>query len=80
MEENKIKEIFTIIEMFETTLCALKWHRHNSSAFLEIDSIITVYDFILNKLKVFAVITLDFQRTDNFSFQSIRLSFSYNYL
>ena len=42
MEENKIKEIFTIIEMFETTLCALKWHRHNSSAFLEIDSIMAI--------------------------------------
>ena len=26
MEENKIKEIFTIIEMFETTLCIL-WYK-----------------------------------------------------
>ena len=60
MEENKIKEIFTIIEMFETTLCALKWHRHNSSAFLEIDSIITVYDFILNRLKVFCCNNIGF--------------------
>ncbi len=52
MDEDVIREFYEIINMFETTLYALKWQYHQNEYQIGYDAIISEYDFVLRRLKV----------------------------
>ena len=54
MNTESIRECNEIVNMFETTLFALKWQAKDEIGW-KYQSIISEYEYILNKLKLFCV-------------------------
>lgn len=51
MEEKIIKQFWKLINRFETTLYALKWHQENKDYYWSYDCIISEYEIALKNLK-----------------------------
>ena len=59
MDTETIKECNEIVNMFETTLFALKWQTKDDTGW-KYQPIISEYEYILNKLKIFCINKIGF--------------------
>ena len=59
MDTETIKECNEIVNMFETTLFALKWQAKDDTGW-KYQQIISEYEYILNKLKIFCINKIGF--------------------
>ena len=59
MDTETIKECNEIVNMFETTLFALKWQAKDDTGW-KYQPIISEYEYILNKLKIFCINKIGF--------------------
>ena len=59
MDTETIKECNEIVNMFETTLFTLKWQAKDDTGW-KYQPIISEYEYILNKLKIFCINKIGF--------------------